>query len=86
MEESTEEERGELWMMEASKLTTVSGLRSHDIPWSVYKGEGRTRQDQPGILGYTGGQMPQHKHCAVIHVLKEQGLFFFFFRVTNTLT
>lgn len=52
-------------MMEASKLTAVSRRSSCYTPWSIYKGEGKTRQDQPNISGVTRFQITQNKHCAV---------------------
>lgn len=52
-------------MTEARTLTTESGLSSPDISEPAYMGEGRNRQDQPGISGVTRGQNTQHKHFAV---------------------
>lgn len=54
----------------------MSGAQQPWLSWSVGRGEGIARQDQPGFLGYTGGQMTLHKHCAVEHALKKQDQFF----------
>lgn len=62
--------------MRADKQTTVSAAMITVV--NIDSGD-TNGQDQPGILQHREGQMTQHQHCAVQHVLKEQCNFLIIF-------